>query len=502
MYHEKVQTVLIEDFEETEQRSICEARLRREKLKTRVYSKQNFSTFSKPGLTMRSDEIIFDKETVSLQYFNSFGCLNAHICNLSNISTDHINEINNKSIENEFKIIEANLDSKHDRNMVTNPNVEVDIFAYISPEPRESYTSQTIARENELTYEKSQTQDTYDDPEGYYKFTVAEIIDQRYKVLSAHGRGVFSTVLRARELQHSTRNRVDLEVAVKVIRANETMKFASHLERIILNKLSLTDPTNKRHIIMLFRHFEYRNHVCLVFEPMSMNLRTCIKRFGRKIGLNIQAVRTYTIQMLIGLKHLKNNGILHADIKPDNILIDDSRTKIKICDFGSAMLIGDIKVTPYLVSRFYRPPEVILGLTYNTSMDLWSIGCVIYELSEGQILFCGKTNNEMIKRIMDVKGSLPKKVLRKGAFSERHFDLSDPSTPFYNLESQVSKYEKKISFDSSIIKNPFYQLLSVTERNKTKVVQLADLLERIMALDPEKRITASQALKHPFCNKK
>jgi serine/threonine-protein kinase PRP4 len=125
--------------------------------------------------------------------------------------------------------------------------------------------------------------------------------------------------------------------------------------------------------------------------------------------------------MLLSLKHLKSNGILHADIKPDNILVDKNRKIVKICDLGSAMLSEDIEITPYLVSRFYRPPEVILGLSYDTSMDMWSIGCVIFELFAGRILFPGKTNNDMIRQIMDLKGPIPKKNVTQRIFYRKAF---------------------------------------------------------------------------------
>lgn len=96
-----------------------------------------------------------------------------------------------------------------------------------------------------------------------------------------------------------------------------------------------------------------------------MNLRELTNKFGRKVGLNIDAVGHYTAQLLVALKHLKNNKILHADIKPDNILVNEKFSRVKLCDFGSAMRQGDVEVTPYLVSRFYRSPEVILGLPYG-----------------------------------------------------------------------------------------------------------------------------------------
>ncbi len=70
----------------------------------------------------------------------------------------------------------------------------------------------------------------------------------------------------------------------------------------------------------------------------------------------------------------------------------------------------------------------------DTPMDMWSIGCVVYELYTGKILFPGRSNNEMLKLMMDVGGVFPKKMLRKGAFADRHFDLKDPNCAFYHIE--------------------------------------------------------------------
>ena len=102
----------------------------------------------------------------------------------------------------------------------------------------------------------------------------------------------------------------------------------------------------------------------------DINLRELTKKYGRGIGLNIAAVSKYSAQMLISLYHLRNCGVLHADIKPDNILVSASRTMVKLADFGSAMFSGDNEITPYLVSRFYRAPEVILGLKYGKYIAL------------------------------------------------------------------------------------------------------------------------------------
>lgn len=345
--------------------------------------------------------------------------------------------------------------------------------------------------------------DSYDDAEGYYNFQVGELVGGRFEVVSASGRGVFSSVLRARDKAPGAAGSASgasapPEVAIKVIRANDTMYKAGQTEKVILHKLAQADPDGKRHCIRLLGSFEYRHHLCLVFEPMDMDLRGLTKRYGRGIGLSLSAVRIYAQQMLVALQHLRNCGVLHADIKPDNILVNERRTVVKICDFGSAMFAGDNEITPYLVSRFYRAPEVILGLPYDHPMDMWSVGCVVYELFTGHILFPGKTNNEMLKLMMDVKGPFPKKMLKKAEFAPKHFE-SDPNMTFALLEEDpVTRRPVRRLLPNPSVKKDFAGLLAGQAPDKRKLTQLADLLERMMALDPDKRITPKEALQHPF----
>ena len=92
-------------------------------------------------------------------------------------------------------------------------------------------------------------------------------------------------------------------------------------ELVILKKLAGADPESKRHCVRFLSIFKYRNHLCLVFESLHMNLREVLKKFGRNIGLKLTAVRAYAKQLFIALKHLKNCGVLHCDIKPDNMLV-------------------------------------------------------------------------------------------------------------------------------------------------------------------------------------
>jgi serine/threonine-protein kinase PRP4 len=100
---------------------------------------------------------------------------------------------------------------------------------------------------------------------------------------------------------------------------------------------------------------------------------------------------------------------------------------LKICDLGTAIDKTDaatahMDVTPYLVSRFYRAPEIILGIPYDYAVDMWSIGCTLYEMYTGKILFAGDSNNQMLKAIMEIRGRLTPKLFKRGQLSPAHFD--------------------------------------------------------------------------------
>lgn len=100
---------------------------------------------------------------------------------------------------------------------------------------------------------------------------------------------------------------------------------------------------------------------------------------------------------------------------------------LKICDLGTAIDRSDAatahtEITPYLVSRFYRAPEIILGMSYDYGVDMWSIGCTLYELYTGKILFTGDSNNQMLKAIMEIRGRLTPKLYKRGQLSAGHFD--------------------------------------------------------------------------------
>ncbi|XP_044731851.1 serine/threonine-protein kinase PRP4 homolog [Chrysoperla carnea] len=341
--------------------------------------------------------------------------------------------------------------------------------------------------------------DNWDDAEGYYRVRIGETLDNRYAVYGYTGQGVFSNVVRARDLARGGQ-----DVAVKIIRNNEIMHKTGLRELEVLKRLNDSDPEDRYHCMRLFRHFFHKQHLCMVLEPLAMNLREVLKKYGKDVGLHVKAVRSYTQQLLLALRLLKKAGILHADIKPDNILVNESKLILKLCDFGSASHINDNEITPYLVSRFYRAPEIILGIPYDYGIDMWSAACTIYELYTGRIMFPGKSNNQMLKYFMDAKGKIPNKVIRKGAFKEQHFDTN--CNFLYHEVDKVTEREKVVTMS---VVNPSRDLQAElvagqalpTEQTR-KVTQLRDLLERALALDPAKRISLNAALTHPFIQDK
>ncbi|KAK1310713.1 Serine/threonine-protein kinase AFC1 [Acorus calamus] len=326
-----------------------------------------------------------------------------------------------------------------------------------------------------IQIERSGLHDNWDDAEGYYSYRFGELLDGRYEVIAAHGKGVFSTVVRAKDLKPGKDG--PEEVAIKIIRNNETMYKAGLEELVILKKLAAADPEDKRHCVRFISNFKYRNHLCLVFESLHMNLREVLKKFGRNVGLSLTGVRVYAKQLFIALKHLRNCGVLHCDIKPDNMLVNEAKNVLKLCDFGNAMFS-------------------VLGLPYDHPLDIWSVGCCLFELYAGKVLFPGPSNNDMLRLHMELKGPFPKKMLRKGAFTDQHFDQD---LNFHAVEEDpvTKKIVKRLIVN--IKPKDIGALFPNSSGEDPKMVShFKDLLERIFILDPEKRMSVSQALMHPF----
>eukprot|EP00826_Nyctotherus_ovalis_P041280 TRINITY_DN4134_c0_g1_i6.p2 TRINITY_DN4134_c0_g1~~TRINITY_DN4134_c0_g1_i6.p2 ORF type:complete len:192 (+),score=19.65 TRINITY_DN4134_c0_g1_i6:503-1078(+) len=149
-------------------------------------------------------------------------------------------------------------------------------------------------------------------------------------------------------------------------------------------------------IVRLLDDFTEGKSSCLVLEPLAKTLYQLAADQGYS-GFPLCVVKSFAWQLLVGLAELSlNEAIIHADLKPDNIMIKKIlHKKIKIIDFGSS-LYSNSRKAKYVQSRFYRAPEVILGCSYTPAVDMWSVGCILCELHTGKPLFNGRNEGEQL----------------------------------------------------------------------------------------------------------
>ncbi|KAJ8114186.1 hypothetical protein OPT61_g3876 [Boeremia exigua] len=351
--------------------------------------------------------------------------------------------------------------------------------------------------------------ENWDDPEGYYKIINNELVNGgRHRMIKTLGRGVFANVAQAEEVSADGNEERGRLVAIKMIRRNELMRKASQKEVDFLQKVNEADPQDKRHIIRLLGSFDHKGHLCIIFEHMSKNLRDLLKEETNGHGLALPAVRTYARQMFLGLQHLQNCQVIHLDLKPDNVLVSADKKTVKLADFGTAVDKRDvIERTEYLVSRFYRAPEIILGMDIGYAVDMWAVGCTVYELWTGKILFTGRSNNQMIKAFMDCLGWPSEKLLKKGLLNNvlEHFEAGPPlkfisrEVDQYNqLSVRKIEQQKKISRD---IKSRVHDAARGIAQGGPSISELndfADLLNGSLHMNVDKRFQPKEALAHKF----
>jgi len=340
----------------------------------------------------------------------------------------------------------------------------------------------------------------WDDSEGYYIPRLNEVIHDRYQIVTeSAGAGVFSNVVKCQDKKQG------FEVAIKVIRNNDMMRKAAEKEVEILQRLNNADKGNKQHVIRLFETFEYRNHLCLVFECMWDNLRMALKKYGRGNGLHLQAVWSWSKQLFKGLALMKKCKLIHADLKPDNILISNSHNLLKIADLGSAVELEDgVTPTPYLVSRFYRAPEIIFGGKQNCQVDVWAAACTLCECFTGKILFNGKTNNDMLRVMMEIRGKPSTKVIKVGNLFKDHF-TPELDFKWMDVDKVTNEPVERIVTDLAV-KRPIQDILNAKippekkqdQQYIKKIRQFGDFLIAGLAYDHEKRFEPDEALQHAF----
>lgn len=228
-----------------------------------------------------------------------------------------------------------------------------------------------------------------------------------------------------------------------------------------------------------------------------MSARELLERYGGGKGISLKAVQVYARQMCAALHLLYRCRIIHGDIKPENILITSQLNIAKLCDFGTAMKSPCTDFMPYLASRFYRSPEVILGCPVGCETDVWSLGCTLYELYTGQVLFSGHSNAEMLLLMTQSLGRLPAKMV-KSAQARRYFPDGIGNRLHLEIRETGVKRQEHVS---PIPQNPISGLLKpilTLEEDETLCTKFIDFIEQLVVLPPDRRLSPTAALSHPF----
>eukprot|EP00554_Chaetoceros_debilis_P012904 CAMPEP_0194113940 /NCGR_PEP_ID=MMETSP0150-20130528/18436_1 /TAXON_ID=122233 /ORGANISM="Chaetoceros debilis, Strain MM31A-1" /LENGTH=933 /DNA_ID=CAMNT_0038804005 /DNA_START=497 /DNA_END=3295 /DNA_ORIENTATION=- len=303
-------------------------------------------------------------------------------------------------------------------------------------------------------------------------------------------------------------------------------------------------------IVALLCYFVYKDHLCLVFELLGQNLYELLKRRQFR-GLPIGKVRNIVKQAIFGVTELSQRKIVHCDLKPENILVVsdeetqsmvdegkdivknqpppsksseiESTTKnasvIKLIDFGSACFEGSTGFT-YIQSRFYRSPEVLVGVNYDSAIDMWSLGCVAAELFLGLPILPGVHEHDQLGRIDEMIGGIPDWMLYQGKKTNKYFSHNDEGKePSWKLKTreefsnslsaeELKKHGGKSKLDQPPA-NRYFKYKHLAEivihhgkckntEEKNSLVLFTHFLKGMLNPDPCERWTAYQASSHPF----
>ncbi|XP_056268300.1 homeodomain-interacting protein kinase 3 isoform X1 [Pseudoliparis swirei] len=346
--------------------------------------------------------------------------------------------------------------------------------------------------------------------DGDYQVVQHEVLcsmKNTYEVLDFLGRGTFGQVVKC------WKRGTGEVVAVKILKNHPSYARQGQIEVGILARLS-GENADEHNLVRAFECFQHRSHTCLVFEMLEQNLYDFLKQ-NKFSPLPLKVIRPVLQQVATALKKLKSMSLIHADLKPENImLVDPVRQpyRVKVIDFGSASHVSKAVCSTYLQSRYYRAPEIILGLPFCEAIDMWSLGCVIAELFLGWPLYPGALEYDQIRYISQTQGLPAGQLLNLGTKTTRFFcKESDSPYAAWRLKS-TDEHETETGMKSKEARKYIFSCMDdVAHVNlvmnlegsdflaeKADRQEFVSLLKKMLLVDAEERITPAEALSHPF----
>ncbi|XP_055302378.1 serine/threonine-protein kinase minibrain isoform X2 [Sitodiplosis mosellana] len=358
---------------------------------------------------------------------------------------------------------------------------------------------QTQGDDSSHKKERKLYNDGYDDDNHDYIIKNGEKFLDRYEIDSLIGKGSFGQVVKAFDHEEQC------HVAIKIIKNKKPFLNQAQIEVKLLEMMNRADAENKYYIVKLKRHFMWRNHLCLVFELLSYNLYDLLRNTNFR-GVSLNLTRKFAQQLCTALLFLSTPelNIIHCDLKPENILLcNPKRSAIKIVDFGSSCQLGQ-RIYQYIQSRFYRSPEVLLGIPYDLAIDMWSLGCILVEMHTGEPLFSGGDEVDQMNKIVEVLGMPPKHLLDQAHKTRKFFDKLVTDGSYVLKKSQNGRKYKPpgtrklhdiLGVESG---GPGGRRAGEAGHSISDYLKFKDLILRMLDFDPKTRVTPYYALQHNF----
>lgn len=336
-----------------------------------------------------------------------------------------------------------------------------------------------------------------DDADGHLVYKEGDVLQARYKIERTLGEGTFGKVVQCVDLQKDGQR-----IALKIIKNVEKYREAAKLEINVLEKIYDKDPRGHNLCVRMLDWFDYHGHVCLSFDILGLSVFDFLKD-NNYFAYPLDQVRHMSYQLVKSVKFLHDNRLTHTDLKPENILFVNSDfdstyhpkkkkdirrvrdTAIRLIDFGSATF-DDEHHSTIVSTRHYRAPEVLLELGWAQPCDVWSVGCIMFELYTGYTLFQTHDNREHLAMMERILGTIPYRMAKK-----------TKAGYFWHGRLEWDHHSVAGRFVRENCKPLYRYMMSDGEDHR----QLFDLIEKMLEYDPSRRINMAESLRHPFFDK-
>jgi CDC-like kinase len=340
-----------------------------------------------------------------------------------------------------------------------------------------------------------------DDESGHLIYKPGNVINSRYEVLRTVGEGTFGKVAECIDIRKQGR------IALKIIKNVDKYRESAKLEINVLEKIKEKDPKGENLCVQMLDYFDYYGHMCISFTMLGLSVFDFL-RDNTYQPYPLDQVRHISYQLCKAVRFIHANRLSHTDLKPENILFVNSdyeviqtnktirgkkkveykrvlSTDIRLIDFGSATFDHEHH-SAVISTRHYRAPEVLLDIGWYQPCDVWSIGCIMFELYTGFTLFQTHDDREHLAMMERILGSLPYRMTKKSKTEYFWHGRLD-----WDYHSLAGKYVREVC-------KPLYRYIQAdTEEHR----QLFDLIEKMLEYEPSGRVTLEDAVHHPFFSK-